>query len=106
MLCTGKDCARKHPTAFEDLTARAAAAGCAVEFVKCQGSCSGPTAVVHDGERFRWFEDLEKPKARRDLVAFATNVTAELPSRLAQRELTGKDLAKAERKLAAHLRRR
>lgn len=106
MLCAGKDCARKEARAFEDLVTRAGAGGCTVEFVKCQGSCTGPTAVVHDGVRLRWFERLDKPGARRDLVAFATGTAVEMPKRLAKRELTGKSRDKAHRRLAAQQRRR
>ncbi len=106
MLCVGKDCAKKHPTAFDDLARRARAGGCDVDFVKCQGSCTGPTAVMHDGDRYRWFEDLAKTKARKDLVALATGASTEVSDRLATRELTGRARAKAERKLSAQLRRR
>lgn len=99
MLCAGKDCAEKHPTAFAALTKRAGDAGCAVEFVKCQGSCEGPTAVVHDGSAVRWFERLAKPKSQRDLVALATGETTEPSTRLTRRELTGKARAKAAKRL-------
>jgi hypothetical protein len=106
MLCTGKDCARKQSRAFQDLVDRAGAGGCTVEFVRCQGSCSGPTAVVHDGHRLRWFEKLDKPGARRDLVSFATGTAVEIPKRLAKRELTGRSRDRAQRRLAAQRRRR
>ncbi|MFN3219683.1 MAG: hypothetical protein ACE367_24625 [Acidimicrobiales bacterium] len=106
MLCAGKDCARKESGAFEDLVTRAGAGGCTVEYVKCQGSCTGPTAVVHDGARLRWFERLDKPGVRRDLVAFAAGTAVEIPKRLAKRELTGRSRDKAHRRLAAQKRRR
>jgi hypothetical protein len=101
MLCIGKDCAREHPREFDDLVERARAGGCAVEFVRCQGSCTGPTAVLHDGERMRWFERLDGAKARRDVVALAGGTSVELSKRLAKRELTGTARDKARRRLAA-----
>jgi hypothetical protein len=106
MLCAGKDCSRKRSRAFDDLVTRAGAGGCTVEFVKCQGSCSGPTAIVHDGERLRWFERLDKPGARRDLITFATGTAVEISNRLAKRELTGRSRDKAHRRLTAQQRRR
>lgn len=99
MLCAGKDCAKKHPTAFEALTKRADDAGCAVDFVKCQGSCEGPTAVVHNGNTVRWFERLAKPKTQRDLVALASGAAAEPSARLTKHELTGKARTKAAKRL-------
>ncbi|MDG2026107.1 MAG: hypothetical protein P8J50_03300 [Acidimicrobiales bacterium] len=100
LLCKGKDCASECKREFDDLTVRAETSGLEVGLVRCQGACTGPTAVVVGPDGPRWFEDLKSTKAQEDLCAFALGTEVELPRRLLRRELTGKARKKAEKKLA------
>jgi len=102
LLCAGKDCYGKSSSATKKLEAAAANAGLDVGRVRCQGSCKGPTAVVPTADGPRWFEALASPRARHDLIAFASS--RDTPTeRLGKRELRGKRKKKAAKKLAGQL---
>ncbi len=102
LLCKGNDCFKKNRRAFDALKRTADRAGLKVEMVKCQGACSGPTAVVIGGDGPRWFEDLTGTKVQLDVCELAAS-TADAPKpskRLRSRELTGKARSKAAKRLA------
>lgn len=102
LLCAGKDCYRKERSAFKKLEAEAGNAGLVLTKIKCQGSCKGPTAVVPTESGPRWFEAVDSPNRRDDLIRFAVS-GAEPSRRLAKRELTGKRKRKAADKLSSQL---
>lgn len=106
-LCAGKDCFKKQRPAFNDLRSSATDAGLQLCMVKCQGSCIGPTAVVQTKKGPRWFEALDSPSARTDLVSFAVATAntgeAKPPKSLRKRELQGKRKKKAAKKLSKQL---
>lgn len=103
LLCDRKSCAKSEKCAFKDLQKQAKRAEVPVEFVGCQGSCSGPTAVVIDENGPRWFEDLSKRKARTDVIALVTQEATKPSKRLKKRELTGKQRKRAAKKLVKQL---
>jgi len=100
LLCDGKDCFEKANGAFNSLMAIACEAGLSVGTVKCQGACSGPTAVVVGADGPRWFEDLKGAKVQRDVCALADGSRVDPPKRLARKELTGKAREKAAKRFA------
>lgn len=101
LLCAGKDCFAKRRSDFKSLRRAADDAGLCVDLVRCQGSCAGPTAVLHiDGDP-RWFEKLQSAKAQRDVIDLARGEIDEPTKRLRARELTGKRRKKARKKLKA-----
>ena len=103
LLCDRKSCAKSEKCAFKDLKKQAKLAEVPVEFVGCQGSCSGPTAVVIDENGPRWFEDLRTRKARADVIALATQGVHKPSKHLLKRELTGKQRKRAFKKLLNQL---
>ncbi len=100
LLCVGKDCKKAHRQAFDRLESRANKAGLSVAFVKCQGSCEGPTAVVQTKDGPRWFEKLQSDKACEQVIEFAASPRRGPAKKLTKLELTGKKRAKAAKKLA------
>ncbi len=99
LLCHGSSCAKKQRSAFNRLSNAATRAGLDPVAIKCQGSCEGPTAVLHIGGTYQWFERLGSKGAQADLLELAVGDRTEASNRLKKRELTGKQRAKAARKL-------
>ena len=104
LLCEGKNCAKKQKCAYRKLTKAAASAEVPVGLVGCQGSCTGPTAVLVDEDGPRWFEDLQKSKARADVIRLATGQRTKPTNRLKKRELKGKQRKRARKRLAKGIR--
>lgn len=102
-VCKAKGCAKKHKCEFNKLIQAVAAADVRVDLVGCQGSCSGPTAVIVDSDGPRWFEDLLSKSGRADLVSLATGEIDKPTKRLKKRELTGKQKKRALRKLVKQI---
>lgn len=102
-LCSGKSCAKKEQSAYEQLRSAARKSDLLVAPVGCQGSCEGPTAVLTIDGNYRWFERLQSKKSQQDLLRLATAEIDVVPKRLAKRELTGKQRAKAAGKLSRQL---
>ena len=102
-LCNGGAC-QKQRKAYAGLQREAQSASLTFASISCQGSCSGPTAIVIGPEGPRWFENLRGKVVRRDLIALADGVTNNpqqtATKRLRKRELTGKRRAKAQRRFA------
>ncbi len=106
LVCEGKDCAKKQSCAYNKLLKAAKKSEVAVELVGCQGSCTGPTAVVIDADGPRWFEDLKTPKSHDDVIALAEGTLANPTKRLKKRELRGSQRKRAQKKLAKSLARK
>lgn len=104
LLCEGKDCAKKQKCAYRKLQKAAAKAEVAVGLVGCQGSCTGPTAVIVDETGPRWFEDLKKSKAHADVIELAARQQSKPTKRLKKRELKGKQRKRARKRLARGMR--
>ena len=103
LLCDKKSCSKKQACAFKKLTRAAERAEVTVELVGCQGACSGPTAVVIDENGPSWFQNLQKPKARADIIALASAEISKPTKRLKKRQLKGKQRKRAAKKLAKQL---
>ena len=73
-LCNGGAC-EKQRKAYAGLQREAQSASLTFASISCQGSCSGPTAVVVGPEGPRWFENLRGKVVRRDLIALADGAT-------------------------------
>ncbi len=99
LLCEGKDCAKKQKCAYRKLAKAAGDAEVTVGLIGCQGSCTGPTAVVVDENGPRWFEDLKKPKSHEDVIALATGRATKPSKRLKKRELKGKQRKRALKRI-------
>ena len=103
LVCEGKDCAKKQSCAYAKLLKAAKTADVGVQLIGCQGSCTGPTAVLIGADGPRWFEDLKKPKAQADVIALAQGAIAKPTKRLKKRELRGTQRKRAKKKLAKSL---
>lgn len=102
LVCRSGSCAKKRKRDFDDLLERADDAGLCVRLVGCQGSCSGPTAVVaHADGEVRWYGDLRTKASRIELVDVAA--TGRSPGKkLRKRQLSPKRERKAESKLGSN----
>lgn len=93
--------------AYNSLLKRFAKHGLAATDIACQGSCVGPTLVLIDADGPRWFEDLRSSKAQHDVVESAVRVNCgksmKTSNRLSKRELTGKQLKRASKRLTKAL---
>lgn len=106
LVCEGKDCAKKQSCAYRKLLKAAKKSEVSVQLVGCQGSCTGPTAVVVGADGLRWFEDLKGPKSQADVIALAEGKLAKPTKRLKKRELRGNHRERARKKLAKSLNRK
>ncbi len=100
LVCKGNDCFKKRKRPFESLVRTATDAGLAIDTVRCQGACSGPTAVVLTSDGPRWFEDLEGTDVQLELCSLALDERTKPSKRLRRKELKGKQRAKAAKRLA------
>lgn len=100
LVCRGDDCLKKRKRPFDSLVQTATDAGLAIEMVRCQGACSGPTAVVLTSDGPRWFEKLKGAEVQLEVCAMALNERTTPSKRLRGRELRGKQRAKAAKRLA------